>query len=48
MDKAYPLSTPTVAQSLDSKNDSFCPKENNEQIFGPKVPCLNTISGLRI
>ena len=46
MDEAYPLSTPMVVRSLDTKNDPFRPKEDNEMILGPEVPYLSAIGAL--
>ena len=46
MDKAHPLSSPMVAQSLDVKNDPFRPCEKNEELLGPEVPYLNAIGAL--
>ena len=36
MDKAHPLSTPMVGQSLDVKKDPFRPKEDDEETLGPE------------
>ena len=46
MDKAHPLSSPMVAQSLDVKNDPFRPCEKNEELLGPEVPYLSAICAL--
>ena len=46
MDKAYPLSTLMVIQSLDPKKDPFRSKEDDEQILGLEVSHLNAISAL--
>ena len=46
MDKAHPLSSPTVVQSLDVKNDSFHPCKKDEELFGPEVPYLSAIGAL--
>ena len=46
MDKAYPLSTPMVVQSLDVKKDPFRPKDEEEEILGPEVPYLNAVGAL--
>ena len=35
-----------VVQFLDPKKDLFHPKEDDEKIFGPKVPYLNAIGPL--
>ena len=40
MDKAHPLSSPMIVRSLDVKNDSFHPCENDEELLGPEVPYL--------
>jgi len=37
MDKTHPLSTPMVVWSLDVKNDTFRPREGNEELLGPEV-----------
>ena len=46
MDKAHPLSSPTVVQSLDVKNDSFHPCEKSEELLGAEVPNLSAIGAL--
>ena len=46
MDKAHPLSTPMVGQSLDVKKDPFRPQEDDEEILGPEVPYLSAIGAL--
>ena len=46
MDKAYPLSTPMIVQSLDHKKDPFRPKKDDEKILGPEVPYLNAIGAM--
>ena len=46
MDKAHPLSSPMVAQSLDVKNDPFRPCEKNEELLGLKVSYLSAIGAL--
>ena len=46
MDKAHPLSSPTVVLSLDVKNDSFHPCKKDEELFGPEVPYLSAIGAL--
>ena len=43
MDNAHPLSTPMVVRSLDAKNNSFRPPEEDEEILGPEVPYLSAI-----
>lgn len=40
------LSSLIVVRSLDTKNDTFRPKEDNEVILGPKVPYLSAIGTL--
>lgn len=46
MDKAYPLSTPMVVKSLDIKKDPYHPKEEDENVLGPKVSYLSAIGAL--
>ena len=46
MDKAYPLSTSIVVQSLEPHKDLFHPKEPDEEILGLEVPYLNAIGAL--
>ena len=46
MDKAHPLSSPMVVQSLDVKKDPFRPCEKNEELHGPEVPYLGAIGAL--
>ena len=46
MEKAYPLSTLMIVQSLESHKDLFHPKEPNEEILGHEVPYLNVIRAL--
>ena len=46
IDKAHPLSSPMVVQSLDIKNDHFCHRKNNKKNLGPKVPYVNAIDAL--
>ena len=46
MDKAHPLSIPTVVRSLDVKKDPFHPQEVGEETLGPKVPYLSAIDAL--
>ena len=43
MDKSYPLSSPMVVRSLEVTKDLFRPKEENEELFGPKVSYLSAI-----
>ena len=46
MDKVHPLSSSMVIQSLDVKNDLFCPCKKDEELLGPKVPNLRAIGAL--
>jgi hypothetical protein len=46
MDKAHPLSTPMVVQSLDMRKDPYRARENNEKVFGPEVSYLSAIGDL--
>ena len=46
MDKSHPLSTPMVVRSLEVDKDPFRPKEDTENILGPKVPYLSVIGAL--
>jgi hypothetical protein len=46
MEKAHPLSTLMVVCSLDVKKDPFRPREDDEEILGPKVPYLSAIGAL--
>ncbi|KAL3514200.1 hypothetical protein ACH5RR_026917 [Cinchona calisaya] len=46
MKKIHPLSTPMVVRSLDVRKDPFGPRENDEQLLGPKVPYLSAIGVL--
>lgn len=41
VDKAHPLSTPTVAQLLDVKDDPFRSREDEEEQLSPEVPFLS-------
>ena len=43
MDKAHSLSSPMVFRLL-VKKDSFHPCKKNEELLGPEVPYLSTIS----
>ena len=45
IDKSHPLSSLMIVHSLKVKNDIFCPKEDNEELLGPKVPYYN-VSGV--
>ena len=40
-DKSHPLSSPMVVRSLEVTKDPFQPKEENEELLGPKVPYLS-------
>ncbi|XP_070669014.1 uncharacterized mitochondrial protein AtMg00810-like [Malus domestica] len=42
-DKAKPLSTSMVVQTLNAKRDPFCPKEDEEEILKPEVPYMLNI-----
>jgi hypothetical protein len=46
MEKAHPLSTPMVVQSLDVKKDPLRPREDDEEILGPEEPYLSVIGAL--
>lgn len=46
MDKAHLLSILIVIQSLNTKNDHFLPKKEEEEMLDPKVLYLNVISVL--
>ncbi|KAL0439907.1 UNVERIFIED_CONTAM: hypothetical protein Slati_2473700 [Sesamum latifolium] len=46
MDKAHPLSTPMVVQSLDVNKDLFRPSAHNDEILDPEVPYLSAIGAL--
>ena len=46
MDKSYLLSSPMVVRSLKVTKDPFRPKEENEELHGPKVPYLTAIGAL--
>ena len=46
MDKAHPLSSPMIVQSLDVKNDPFRHCEKDEELLGPEVPYLSAIGAL--
>jgi hypothetical protein len=46
MEKAHPLSTPIVVRSLNVKKDHFHHREDDEEIFGPKIPYLSAIGAL--
>ena len=46
MDKAHPLISPMVVQTLDVKKDPFRPYEKHEILLGPEVPYLSAIGEL--
>lgn len=46
MDKVYLLSTLVVVQFFNPTKYLFCPKEDDEEIFGPKVPYFNAFGAL--
>ena len=46
MGKLHPLSSLMIVRSLEVKIDPFCLKEDNEKLFGPKVPYLSIIGAL--
>ena len=46
MDKAHPLTSPTVVRSLDVKKDPFRPPEESEELLDPEIPYLSAISAL--
>ena len=46
MDKSHPLGYPMVVRSLEVTKDPFRPKEENEELLGPKVPYLSAIGAL--
>ncbi|CAL9025188.1 unnamed protein product, partial [Prunus brigantina] len=46
MDKAHPLSTLMVVQSLDTKKDPYLPKRDDEMVLSPEVPYLSAIGYL--
>ena len=46
MDKSYPVNSNIVIRSLEVNKDPFRPKEENEELLGPKVPYLSAISAL--
>jgi hypothetical protein len=46
MDKAYALRTPMVVRALDKDTDQFRPKQEGEQVLGPKYPYLSVIGAL--
>ena len=46
MEKSHLVNSPMVVRSLEVNKDSFRPKEENEELFGPKVPHLSPIGTL--
>ena len=46
MDKSHPLNSLMIIHSLKVKYDLFCPKEDNEELLGPKVPYYSVIRAL--
>ena len=46
MDKLHPINSFMVVHSLEVNKDSFHPKEENEELFGPNVPYLSAIGAL--
>jgi hypothetical protein len=46
MDKSYPSKTPMVVRSLDAEKDLFRPRDDGEELLGPKVPYLSAIGAL--
>ena len=46
MDKSYPAKTSMVVRSLDIDKDPFRPREEGEEILGPKIPYLSAIRAL--
>ena len=46
MDKTHPLSSPMIVRSFNAKKDHFRLKEENEALFGHKVPYLSAIDAL--
>ena len=46
MDKSHPLSSLMVVRSLKVTKNSFRPKEENEELFGPEVPYFSVIGAL--
>ena len=46
MEKAHSLSTLMVVQSLDVKKDHFLFREDDKEIFSPKIPYINVIDAL--
>ena len=46
MDKSHLINSLMVVHSLEVNKDSFHPKEENEELFGPNVPYLSAIGAL--
>ena len=46
MDKSHSVNSPMVVRSLEVNKDPFHLKEENEELFGPKVPYLSVIGAL--
>jgi hypothetical protein len=46
MHMSYPSKTPMVVRSLDLEKDPFRPRDDEEQILGPKFPYLSAIGAL--
>ena len=46
MDKSHPINSPIVVRSLEVNKNPFRRKEENEELFDPKVPYLNAIGAL--
>ena len=43
MNNVHHLNSLMVVQSLEMKNDSFCPYRNDEELVGPRVPYFSAI-----
>ena len=46
MDKSHPIDSPMVVRSLEVNKNPYRLKEENEELFGPKVPYLSAIGAL--
>src|SRR5687767_12783323 len=46
MNMFYPSKTPMVVRSLDLEKDPFRPRDDEEQILGPKFPYLSVVGAL--
>jgi hypothetical protein len=46
MDQAYPSKTPMIVHALEKDNDPFRPRDDGEEILGPKYPYLSAIGAL--